>query len=214
MKLGSDRNRVTVDHLEELARRRRIALVLVVLSSLMMVALSSTTPAQAAMSLPPACQVSQISVTAGATVTNTTYPVKTSTGLYQMPAYEVVPVYFYNRGVTCHLLMGAPDVRAVRGTTHFATITSHDLSTPASGDNTKRVVVAHHQKLEALFVVIEPVGSTFKGCDPATSTGFIVGDYAKPISATHFVIRKLRKVCFDSGVGRNVLDYGISFPPA
>ncbi|MHB8380093.1 MAG: hypothetical protein ACYDB2_09305 [Acidimicrobiales bacterium] len=168
----------------------------------------ATTPSR------PACVASNITVTEGATVTNTTYTVKTSTGLHQVPAYEEVPVYFYNRGAPCHLLMGAPDVRAVRDTTHVAAITLHDLSFPAGADNTRRPVIARHQKLEALFVVVKPVGSSFRGCAPGTTTGFLVGNYAKPIATTHFVVRRLRDVCFDSGAGRSVLNYGIGFPPA
>ena len=175
---------------------------------------AATTDAKSAAPSRPACLASNITVTAGATVTNTTYTVKTSTGLHQASAYEKVPVYFYNRSATCHLLMGAPEVRAVRDTAHGAAITLHDLSIPTGSDNTRRPVVAHHQKLEALFVVVKPVGSPFTGCDPMTTTGFLVGDYAKPIATTHFVVRRLHDVCFDSGVGRNVLDYGIGFPPA
>jgi len=170
--------------------------------------------AQAATPSHPACLASNIAVTAGATATNATYTVKTSTGLHQASAYEEVPVYFYNRGATCHLLMGAPEVRAVGDAANAAAITLHDLSIPTGADNTGRPVVAHHQKLEALFVVVKPVGSPFTGCDPMTSTGFLVGGYAKPIATTHFVVRRLRDVCFDSGVGRSVLDYDIGFPPA
>jgi hypothetical protein len=74
------------------------------------------------------------------------------------------------------------------------------------------LVISRHEKLEALFVVVKPVGPTFKGCDTATATGFIVGDYASPIATTHFVDRKLREVCFDTGIGHNVIDYGVEWP--
>ena len=196
-------------------RRSTAVLALVVLSPLAIAAgtVSPAVVAQAATPSHPACLASNLTVTDGVTVTNTTYTVKTSTGLHQVPAYEEVPVYFYNRGATCHLLMGAPEVQAVRDTANVAAITSHDLSIPTGADNTRRPVVAHHQKLEALFVVVKPVGPPFKGCAPATTTGLLVGDYAKPIGTTHFVIRRLQDVCFDSGVGRSVLDYGIGFPP-
>jgi hypothetical protein len=157
----------------------------------------------------PACNSSQIRVTAGATLTDTTYTVTTSTGAHQVPAYEVVPVSFYNKGATCHLLMGAPIFRAVRNTTSLSTTTPiHDLSIPAGADNTKRMVVTRHQKVEALFVVVKPVGSYFAGCDPATTTGFSVGNFGNPIATTHFVVRQLRDVCFDSGVGAHVLNIG------
>ena len=58
------------------------------------------------------------------------------------------------------------------------------------------------------------VGSSFTGCDPATTTGFLVNGYANPIATTHFVVRQLGDVCFDTGVGRNVLNYGAVWPTA
>jgi hypothetical protein len=173
--------------------------------------------AQAATPSHPACLASNITVTAGVTVTNTTYTVKTSTGLHQVPAFEDVPVYFYNRSTTCHLLMGAPEVQAVRNTmdiVNLSALSAHDVSVPAGADNTRRPVVAHHQKLEVLFVVVKPLGPSFKGCDPATASGIVIQGYASPIGSFHFVVRQLRDVCFDSGVGRSVLDYGVSFSPA
>jgi hypothetical protein len=172
--------------------------------------------AQAANSAHPACQASQITVTAGATVTNTTYTVKTSTGLHQVPAYEEVPVYFYNRGTPCHLLMGAPYFQAVRNTTdvvNLSALSAHDVSVGAGADNTRRPVVIRHQKLEALFVVVKPVGPSFKGCDPATASGIVTQGYASPIGTFHFVVRQLRDVCFDSGVGALVVNIGAVWVP-
>jgi hypothetical protein len=174
--------------------------------------ISSFPTAQAATTSYPACEASQITVTAGATAANVLYPVRNSIGVRQSRAFELVPVYFHNRGTTCHLLMGAPEVRVVRNTSDPAAIPLSDLSAPAGADNTRRLVVPRHEKLEALFVVVKPIGPTFKGCDPATATGFIVGGYASPIAATHFVDRKLREVCFDTGTGREVIDYGVDWP--
>ena len=162
----------------------------------------------------PACQSSQIRVTAGATATDATYTVRTSTGVHQVSAYEIVPVSFYNKGATCHLLMGAPIFQAVRNTTALsATTPPHDLSIPAGAGNTKRMVVPRHQKIEALFVVVKPVGSSFAGCEPATTSGFSVGDFGNPIDTTHFIRRQLREVCFDSGAGAHVLNIGASWEP-
>ncbi len=162
----------------------------------------------------PACQSSQIRVTAGATATDATYAVRTSTGVHQVSAYEIVPVSFYNEGATCHLLMGAPIFQAVRNTTALsATTPPHDLSIPAGADNTERMVVPHHQKIEALFVVVKPAGSYFAGCEPATTSGFSVGDFGNPIDTTHFIRRQLREVCFDSGAGAHVLNIGASWEP-
>ena len=165
----------------------------------------------------PACDASQITVTAGKTLTNTTYGVRTTTGLHQVRAYELVPLYFYNTGATCHLLMSAPDVLAVRDTTdvtNLSTLSMHDVSIPIDSANTRRRVVTHHQKLEALFVVLKPVaGLTLSGCHPATATGLLLQGYAGPIGTFHWIPRQLRDVCFDTGVGRSVVNFGISWPP-
>lgn len=203
-----------MSYLRKRVRENRVVLALAVLMPLAIAigALSPAVTSNAASSSHPACLASQITVTAGATKTNVTLPVRTSTGVHQVPAYEVVPVYFYNRGATCHLLMGAPTFQAVRITTNVTHISVHDVSVPASADNNRRPVVAHHQKIEALFVTVKPVGPSFTGCDPATTTGLLVGGYANPIVTTHFVVRQLRDVCFDTGVGQNVLDYGVVWP--
>src|ERR1035437_6177765 len=203
-----------MSYLRKRVRESRVVLAHVVLMPLA-TAIGTLSPAvtsYAASSSHPACLASQIAVTAGATETNTSYPVRTSTGVHQSPAYEMVPVYFYNRGATCHLLMGAPNFRAVRNTTDVAHLSAHDLSVPAGSGNTRRPVITRHQKTEVLFVIVKPVGSSFTGCDPATTTGFLVGDYANPIATTHFVVRQLRDVCFDAALGRNVLDYGAAWP--
>jgi len=198
-------------------KRVRDSRVELALAALMTLAITVGTTslaisANAATPSPPACRASQIAVTAGATETNTTYPVRTSSGVHQVPALEIVPVYFYNRGTTCHLLMGAPIFRAVRNTTDVAHFAAHDLSVPAGADNTRRPVVARHQKLEALFVIVKAAGSPFKGCAAATTTGFLVGNYANPIATSHFVLRRLHDVCFDTGARRIVLNYGVGWP--
>jgi len=203
-----------MSYLSQRVRENRVVLALAVLMSLAIAVgtLSPTGSSSATSSMHPACRASQIVVTAGATETNASYPVRTSTGLHRSSAFEIVPVYFHNRGATCHLLMGAPNFRAVRNTTDVTHLIAHDLSVPAGADNNRRPVIAGHHETEALFVIVRPVGSSFTGCNPATTTGFLVGDYANPIATTHFVVRQLRDVCFDAGLGRNVLDYGAVWP--
>lgn len=203
-----------MSYLRKRVRESSFVLALAVLMALAISVgtLSPAARAHAATPAQPACEASQIAVTAGATLGGTNYLVRTSTGLHQRSASEVVPVYFYNRGAPCHLLMGAPNFRAVRNTTDVAHLTANDLAIPAGTGTTRRPVVAHHQKIEALFVLIKPVGPAFTGCKPATTTGFLVGDYANPIATTHFIVRQLRDVCFDTGVGRGVLNYGAAWP--
>lgn len=196
-----------------LTRRSRwtdVALTLVVIVPLTAATLAGPLEVSAhAATTHPACQASQIQVTAGATLLNTGYNESTPTGIVKAFANEAVPVYFYNKGATCHLLMGAPDVRAVKRTTNVRAITMSDLSIPVGADNENRLVVEHHKRVEALFVVVKPNALMGHPCDPATTTGLLVGDYGNPIASTHFIARKLRQVCFDSGVGRNVVNSGV-----
>jgi hypothetical protein len=193
-----------------------IALTIVVLA-LFLAATGTVSPvviAQAAALKPPVCQTAEIKMTAGATVTNTSFPVRTSTGLHQSPAYEEIPLYFYNRGAVCHLESDAPFIEAVRNTksiTELSQISAQDSSSPTAAYGTGRHVVEHHQKIEALIVVTKPVGSFFMGCDPSTASGVTV-QYAKPSGTFHFVVRRLRDVCFDTGVGSRVLDFGAVWP--
>ena len=165
--------------------------------------------AHAAVPAHPACRVSRLAVTAGATTTNTTYAQTAPTGAVTGFASEAVPLYFYNTGPTCHLLMGAPSVRAVKSTTKIGAIGPSDVSIPVGADNENRMLVTHHQRLEALFVVVRPNVTMNGPCDPSTTTGLLVGGYATPISSAHFIVRRLRSVCFDTGVGRNNVNTGV-----
>ncbi len=207
-----------MSHLKVSVRRYGVVTAMVLVPLVITIGMTlSPRAAHAATTSHPACQASQIVVSAGATSLNSTYSVRTSTGVHYERAYEVVPVYFYNRGDTCHLLMGAPAIRAVRDTTDVTKLNNlktRDLSVPAGADNTRRPVVTRHQRIEALFVIVKPVGRSFKGCDPATSSGLLVQGYANPVGTFHFVVRRLRDVCFDSAIGPNVLNYGVSWPSA
>ena len=196
-------------------RRRRSAVALILLTPLaLVVMISLPVPIAQGATLHTACQASQIRLSVSATEKNATYEVRTSTGLHNAFAYELVPVHFYNRGRTCHLLMGGPNVQFVRHTTNVARLTNRDWSVPSpSANNGQRVLISRHETVEALVVIVKPVGKSFRGCEPATVTGFRVGDYANPISATYFVPRKLNDICFDVGVGRTVEDFGIQWTP-
>ena len=178
--------------------------------------LSPETLAQASTPLHRACRASQIRVSAGATASDTTYSLVTATGVRPVFAYEAVPLYFYNRGDVCHLLMSAPAVQAVRDTTtvaHLSNFPMHDLSTPVSAENNRRRLIVYHQRLEVLVVVVRPVGPAFKGCEPATATGILMQGYAGPIGTYYFTPRRLRDVCFDTGLGFRVVNLGVFWPP-
>jgi hypothetical protein len=170
--------------------------------------------AQAASTTHPACQATQIKVTAGPMSPNVTYDVKTVTGEHKALAREAVPVYFYDMGSTCHLLMGSPIFRAVKSTTDIQSVTVGDLSMPAGADNEIRQVVEQHERVETLFVIVKLPGVIKGHCDPATTTGFLVSNYADPITTTHFFARKLHDVCFYSGPGQIAMNSGaVWFPP-
>lgn len=198
-------------YLRTRVRESRAALALAILMPLA-IALSPATSSSATSAMQPACQASQVVVTAGATLGETNYSMRTPIGLQQRSASLVIPVYFYNRGAICHLLMGAPIFRPVRYTTDAAHLSANDLGVPAGADNNQRPVVKRHQTLKALFVLIRPVGAPFKACKPGTATGVQVGGYVKPVATTHFILRQIRDVCFDTGIGRNVGNYGAAWP--
>ena len=164
--------------------------------------------AQAASTAHPACQASQIRVTAGPTSPNVTYDVKTVTGEHKSLAKDAVPVYFYNKGSICHLLMGAPIFRAVKSTADPGSLTVADLSMPAGADNENRLLLGHHERVEALYVVVKLSGISSGQCDPATTTGLLVGDYANPKATTHFLARKIHRVCFYKGPGPIAMNAG------
>ena len=100
----------------------------------------------------------------------------------------------------------------VKGTTKVGAISPKDMSIPVGADNENRMLVTHHQRLEALLVAVGPHVTTNGPCDPAPTTGLLVGGYATPISSAHFIVRRLRSVCFDTGVGRNNVNTGVVWP--
>jgi len=191
-------------------RRCSVPLARVVFASIALTAVGNTYANSVnAATTHPACVASQIRVTEGPTQINAPYTLTTSTGKHQARAFELVPVTFYNVSATCHLLMGAPVFLAVRNTTTVsATTPIHDLSMSAGADNTKRVVVMRHRKVEALFLVAKPIGPSFIGCESATTSGLSVGGYANPVGTSHFIVRRLRDVCFDFKAGSHVLNIG------
>ncbi len=197
-------------------RRNLLAAALVFSIPLVLAECSASSATAQTVASPPACNASQITVTAGKTLTNAIYEVRTTTGLHQVRAEELVPVYFHNTGVTCHLLMGAPKVLVVRNTSNVKNLSSlsmRDVSIPTVAVDTRRRDVARHQEIKALFVVLRPVaGPTFGGCQPATATGLVVQGYAGPVGTFHWIPREIRDVCFDTGVTRSVVNFGIDWP--
>jgi len=197
------------------SRRRNAAPALAVMVILSAVVVTGPLALSAkAANAHPACKVSQIRVRAGATLVDAHYDETTPTGVVHPFANEAVPVYFYNVGGVCHLLMGGPIFQAVRHTTDVKALPNDDLSMPGGADNEHRQLVEHHEQVEALLVVVKPSAALGAPCDPAATTGFLVGDYADPIGHSHFIKRNLHYVCFDFGAGSHVLNIGASWVPS
>ena len=55
-------------------------------------------------------QIATLAMAVVTSLTDTTYAHATPAGVVTGFASEAVPLYFYNEGPTCHLLMGAPSV--------------------------------------------------------------------------------------------------------
>jgi len=169
----------------------------------------SNTPAGAPDSY-HACRASQIRVTSGPTLFNTSYDNLDEHLKFKAFANEAVPVYFFNKGADCHLLMGAPTIRAARKIPVTDSSSTTNLSFPFTA-NERRLLIVHDEKIEALFVVIKPSAVLGHPCDPSATSGVFVGGYATPISSSHFIRRNLHYVCFDSGVGRLVENTGTAW---
>lgn len=176
----------------------RLSLVVVTFLASFIPGASTSSVAQAATRY-PACVTSQIVVSAGATLSNVSYQYPTQTGIVHAFSKKAVPVFFYNRGPVCHLLMGAPAITAVRDATSAATVTVDNMTIPNPPvPTTKRVVLLRHERAEALFLFGNPLPKgASEGCRPATATGLLVQGYANPVPSTgKFFPRQMKNVCF------------------
>ena len=191
-------------------------LMVVALGSLFAVG-STAMIAQAAQRY-PACLTSQIEVTAGATITNVSYDYPAGKRTVHAFSKKAAPVFFYNRGPVCHLLMGGPAISAVRNATSTTTVIASDLSIAVGPlPTTKRVVLDRHQRAEALFLFGGPMPPGVRGCHPATATGLLVQGYADPVpSVGMFFPRPITNVCFPASgsVGANVVNTGVAWATA
>ena len=88
------------------------------------------------------------------------------------------------------------------------------MTIPNPPPTTKRVVLPHHQRAEALFLF----GSTLperasRGCHLATATGLLVQGYAQPVpSVGKFFPRQMKDVCFPARtVAANATNTGVAW---
>jgi hypothetical protein len=170
--------------------------------SLLPALFSSEAPA-ATVTRYPTCRVSQIDVSVGGVVMNAPYDDPTAKGTAITVAKDAISVYFYNKGVACHLVAGAPWISAVKDTTSSRAIPPKDISVSAHFIGSDlRMEVKQHQKVEALFLfgVAHPHQS--RRCALSTASGILVQRYADPYAtASTFLPVEIPQVCFDSGPG-------------
>jgi hypothetical protein len=165
--------------------------------------MTSFSPPSGAVSV-PACQASTIAVTIGPTVRGPF--------TYAPTAVLVTPVYFTNHGSTCHILLGGPVARAVRGISKGKLTAraqqSFPIGIPASDG---KFVLDRGSQKKILFEVtkIEGSASAKRKCQPATASGFVIEGYAKPISSERVFARTLPGVCFDNHVGAVTVNAGL-----
>jgi hypothetical protein len=158
--------------------------------------------ASSAVSAVPECQASKIKISVRSTVHG---PFS-----YAPTAVLLTPVFFNNEGPTCHFPLGGPIVRAVRETPNGGLTESSEESIPMPmPEKNGRVFVDRGGHAEVLFEVVKVAESEKRGCKPATATGFLVEDYAKPNGSERFFLRTLREVCFDDNLGANVVNTGL-----
>ena len=201
------------------ARRRLVPRALVVMTALAsFIAVEAAATAARAATRYPVCKAAQIEVTAGATIANVSYDYPAGRRTVHAFSTKAVPVFFFNRGPACHLVMGAPAIDAVRNATSATAVTEGDLAVSAPPlPTTKRVVLDRHQTAEALFLYGSPIPAGVRGCHPATATGLLVQGYAMPVPAVGtFVARRIPSVCFPVPgiVGATFVNTGVAWATA
>ena len=197
------------------ARRKLAVLALVVFTSLgSSISLGSISLVAQAATRYPACVISKIVVTAGRTISDVPYQYPTQMGNVHAFSKMAVPVFFYNRGPVCDLLMGAPDITAVRDATSASTVTVANMTIPNPPPLTKRVVLQLHQRAEALFLFGSKIPKGAADCHSGTATGLLVQGYAKPVpSVGKFFPRRMKNVCFPvpGAVGAVTTNTGVAW---
>jgi hypothetical protein len=149
----------------------------------------------------PECTATNITLSIGATHKGgAAYPVGTL----------LTPITFTNHGSSCHLPLGGPNARAVRGKYDGDTTKVNQFSFPLPSTNEKLTLNGGSQDRALVEVRGLPSATLHaKTCSPQTAVGFIVEGYAKPLAATHYFARTLANVCFYSGSGGIVTDFGL-----
>ncbi len=149
----------------------------------------------------PVCQASNITLRIGRTYrAGSGYPAGTLLTLLTLT----------NHGSTCHLPLGGPIARAVRGTYNGRATKISQLSLPVSATNLRLKLKSGAQARAVVEVRGLPSAMLHsKTCSPHAAVGFVVDGYGEPIATAHYFARRLENVCFYSGPGGTVTDFGI-----
>ena len=151
----------------------------------------------------PVCQASDITLQVGTTYKGgSSYPAGTL----------LTSLTFTNRGPSCHMPLGGPVARAVRGTYSGGATRVSQLSIPVPSSN-KRLKFNSGAKLRAVVEVrgLPRAMLHSKTCSPHTAVGFVVEGYGEPLATSRYFARNLANVCFYSGSARIVSDFGIAW---
>ncbi|HEV3187855.1 MAG TPA: hypothetical protein VGZ04_07390 [Acidimicrobiales bacterium] len=117
---------------------------------------------------------------------------------------RVVPVYFKNRSVACHLPLTGPVVVAFREAKLSRTHTLTQVARPAAWSGQKYVVLPASSRNKALVEITALSNAAMKSaaCGVQTATGLKIEGYAAPITSWIYFARKIADVCFYSGTGQ------------
>lgn len=197
---------------------RLLYTLVVIVAMASFIAVGATASAAQAPTRLPAYFTARIVVSSGPTISNVSYNDTTWRGTVHPYSKKAVPVYFYNRGPEQHLVMGAPDIRAVRTATSAARVTAGELAISVPTPSTaKRVVLYRHQRAGALFFCGAAISKGSRGCHLASATGLPAQSYAAPIAGVGtFLARRITKVCLPvpGGVGTTFLNSAVVWAAA
>jgi hypothetical protein len=173
-----------------------VVMVLTLLSSL------SIATAVSAASVPQ-CASKSITVSLGAM----------SHGSGAAATTRVVPVYFKNHGVACHLPLTGPVVVAFRVAKTSSGHTTSQEARPAAWGGQKYVVLAASARDEAKVEISTLSNALMKSpsCGVQTAGGLKIQGYASPITYWIYFARKIADVCFYSGTGRSTTNVKLTW---
>lgn len=164
----------------------------------------SSSPSSNAKAASPVCQASNITLRIGATYKgDRSYPAGTL----------LTSLTFTNHGPTCHVPLGGPDARAVRGDYRGPATRVSQFSMPVPVATNKRLKLKSGAQARAVIEVRGLPSAILhsKTCSPHTAVGFIVEGYGEPLATVHYFARSLTNVCFYSGSGGIVTDFAIAW---